>query len=205
MLFRPNIGLFEIRKRKEISGCRHSIGKSAAGAAHSKTWRTEGAPISRASVVECGGAPCFLYASSNPKGIASFSPGLRGTSYPGISDTNLSNPARVESVAGRCVQPFQGWASFRAQTEGSSCLATLGCCDRIPLGFALCSECAFSRNAEQATTAHSKTWRTEGALISRASVVECGGAPRISHQRERKNPARRGIKRAILIGQHYAV
>jgi hypothetical protein len=48
------------------------------------------------------------------RGIASFSSGLRGTSYPGKGGTNLSNPARVGSVAGGSIQPFQGWDLFGA-------------------------------------------------------------------------------------------
>jgi hypothetical protein len=40
----------------------------------------------------CAGAGAF---AANPKGIASFSPGLRGTSYPGIAASNVHNPERV--------------------------------------------------------------------------------------------------------------
>jgi hypothetical protein len=43
----------------------------------------------------CTGAGAF---AANPKGIASFSPGLRGTSYPGINAPNLHNPERVASA-----------------------------------------------------------------------------------------------------------
>src|ERR1041384_4534086 len=46
----------------------------------------------------CTGAGAF---AANPKGIASFSPGLRGTSYPGINAPNVHNPERVASIAPR--------------------------------------------------------------------------------------------------------
>jgi hypothetical protein len=35
---------------------------------------------------------------ANPKGIESFSPGLRGTSYPGVRIQKIHNPERVESI-----------------------------------------------------------------------------------------------------------
>jgi Predicted membrane-bound metal-dependent hydrolase (DUF457). len=44
----------------------------------------------------CAGAGAFI---ANPKGIASSSPGLRGTSYPGIPASNVYNPERVASSA----------------------------------------------------------------------------------------------------------
>ena len=50
----------------------------------------------------CAGAGAF---ASNPKGIASFSPGLRswqvrlGPSYPGIKPSNVHNPERVAATA----------------------------------------------------------------------------------------------------------
>jgi hypothetical protein len=38
--------------------------------------------------------------SNNPEGIASFSPGLRGTSYPGFESSKVHNPERVAPKAG---------------------------------------------------------------------------------------------------------
>jgi prepilin-type N-terminal cleavage/methylation domain-containing protein len=40
------------------------------------------------------------FQTRNPKGIQSFSPGLRGTSYPGFECSDLSNPERVEPSEG---------------------------------------------------------------------------------------------------------
>ena len=60
-----------------------------------------------------GGVP-FL----NPKGIASSSPGLRGTSYPGLGSRIVINPERVgarhrflasRARSGHMLQPLQGW------------------------------------------------------------------------------------------------
>jgi hypothetical protein len=48
----------------------------------------------------CTGAGAFAV---NPKGIASFSPGLRGTSYPGFAMPEFDNPERVASIARRSI------------------------------------------------------------------------------------------------------
>jgi hypothetical protein len=40
-----------------------------------------------------------VIALANPKGIESFSPGLRGTSYPGVRIRRHHNPERVASVS----------------------------------------------------------------------------------------------------------
>jgi hypothetical protein len=51
-------------------------------------------PFDWAEFFLCAGAGAF---AANPKGIAAFSPGLRGTSYPGIEPPNDHNPERVAS------------------------------------------------------------------------------------------------------------
>src|SRR5258706_4842236 len=65
----------------------------------------------------------------NPKGIPQQSPGLRGTSYPGIMRRLGDNPERV-AVAGNCSatrpQPRWGCETSAIFTQGSSSLATLG-------------------------------------------------------------------------------
>ena len=61
----------------------------------------------------------------NPKGISSFSPGLR--SYPGLTTQTIPNPNGV--LAGvRCTgtQPRWGCGPLDSGTQGSSSLATLG-------------------------------------------------------------------------------
>jgi hypothetical protein len=63
----------------------------------------------------------------NPKGIGSFSPGLRGTSYPGNNAGGIINPNGVASIAPRCCHNPVGVENyFASTTQGSSCLATLG-------------------------------------------------------------------------------
>src|SRR5260221_10363813 len=65
----------------------------------------------------------------NPKGIPQQSPGLRGTSYPGIRRRIDDNPERVAAHGnGSATRPQPRWgcetpATF---TQGSSSLATLG-------------------------------------------------------------------------------
>jgi hypothetical protein len=79
----------------------------------------------------------------NPKGIESFSPGLRGTSYPGFKHRKTHEPCkgcitgstgpfsmprrRVDHLEGnrRC-NPFRVNPQNLSHTQGSSCLATLG-------------------------------------------------------------------------------
>ena len=73
---------------------------------------------------------CILPANSN--GVASQSPGLRGTSYPGkASRKNFNRNAVVASVMRRpekteLPQPRCGWKIKASITQGSSFLATLG-------------------------------------------------------------------------------
>jgi hypothetical protein len=58
--------------------------------------------------------------ADNPKGIVSFSPGLRGTSYPGCERKNDHNPEWVASGDhAPTTQPFQGWKLFCGFTQGS--------------------------------------------------------------------------------------
>jgi hypothetical protein len=63
----------------------------------------------------------------NPKGIASSSPGLRGTSYPGCGTTEGINPNGVVSGT---PQPRRNPVGVDTHSlpdsQGSSCLATLG-------------------------------------------------------------------------------
>jgi hypothetical protein len=68
---------------------------------------------------------------ANPEGIASSSPGLRGTSYPGYGAQKHHNPERVASrVAHRVGDPMDttplGLIASAGLTQGSSSLATLG-------------------------------------------------------------------------------
>src|SRR5262245_30006 len=68
-----------------------------------------------------------LASSFNPKGIASYSPGLRGTSYPGLTKRKGTNPKRVvaSSKCGGCHNPV-GVEILVMRSQGSSFLATLG-------------------------------------------------------------------------------
>src|SRR5467141_2556036 len=69
----------------------------------------------------------------NPEEIASSSPGLRGTSYPGKWSQRAANPERVAALP-CCMlsleklghNPFRVESSPRLNTQGSSFLATLG-------------------------------------------------------------------------------
>ncbi len=63
----------------------------------------------------------------NPKGIVSSSPGSRGTSYPGRLRWDGHQPQRGCVFVVTCrPQPRWDWNVFARQTQGSSCLATLG-------------------------------------------------------------------------------
>ena len=64
---------------------------------------------------------------SNPKGIASASPGLRGTSYPGLGAFRIFNPNGVVSAFDSGDATPLGLFVFRPMSQGSSTLATLGC------------------------------------------------------------------------------
>jgi hypothetical protein len=65
--------------------------------------------------------------AANPKGIVSFSPGLRGTSYPGYAARVNFNPNGVASFRSRRGHNPVGVEIFSTDSsQGSSCLATLG-------------------------------------------------------------------------------
>src|ERR1700733_13055955 len=76
-----------------------------------------------------------------PKGLEALSPGLRGTSYPGLSANMEHNPERVESnprgFAMPSIEPFQGSSGFRQLTQGSSSPRNPGLNDCHPDGMAL--------------------------------------------------------------------
>ncbi len=66
---------------------------------------------------------------ANPKGILQQSPGLRGTSYPGIMHWFHDNPERVAAQGnGSATRPQPRWGCENTAmfTQGSSSLATLG-------------------------------------------------------------------------------
>jgi hypothetical protein len=77
--------------------------------------------------------------SWNPNGIPAQSPGLRGTSYPGCTARESSNPNGVAANAHRAFASAKGRNRVavenisRTLTQGSSFLATLGC-GRNPFG-----------------------------------------------------------------------
>ena len=62
----------------------------------------------------------------NPKGIESSSPGLRGTSYPGLPPPTRFNPIGVVSQFGRGAATPLGLTAVAPFSQGSSFLATLG-------------------------------------------------------------------------------
>src|SRR6266567_2025056 len=65
----------------------------------------------------------------NPKGILQQSPGLRGTSYPGIRREIDDNPERVVAHGNGSAtrpQPRWGCGTLATFTQASSSLATLG-------------------------------------------------------------------------------
>ena len=62
----------------------------------------------------------------NPKGIVSFSPRLRGTSYPGAPVPRVFNPNGVESSFRSPAATPLGLCAFGDLSPGSSYLATLG-------------------------------------------------------------------------------
>ena len=76
-----------------------------------------------------------------PKGLEALSPGLRGTSYPGLPAIMEHNPERVESnprgFAMPSIEPFQGSSGFRQLTQGSSSPRNPGLNDCHPDGMAL--------------------------------------------------------------------
>ena len=63
----------------------------------------------------------------NPNGIESFSPGLRGTSYPGLTDQDAPTPTGLRHT-GRAegCNPFRVDDVWFTISQGSSFLATLG-------------------------------------------------------------------------------
>src|SRR5882724_394873 len=73
--------------------------------------------------------PLKSAAAPNPKGIPQQSPGLRGTSYPGIMCPIDDNPERVAAHGNGSTtgpQPRWGCETPATFTQGSSFLATLG-------------------------------------------------------------------------------
>src|SRR5438552_3109470 len=84
-------------------------------------------------VLECASPLCSLHASLKPEGIVSSSPGLRGTSYPGVRAKKYSTLKGLwlggPRVSGR-VNPkatiLSGLEASPPLTQGSSFLATLG-------------------------------------------------------------------------------
>ena len=79
-----------------------------------------------------------LRCKSNPEGIASSSPGLRGTSYPGSAGRKADNPNGVVATGARppvpqpWPQPRWGCFPLVRLTQGNSFLATLGCTTQSP-------------------------------------------------------------------------
>ena len=100
--------------------------------------------------------------SPNPKGIAPSSPGLRGTSNPGTMEAMRHNPNGVASASHeRSHNPVGVAARPTMFSQGSSCLATLGYCARIPLGF------AFGPIKDVGTVAKSRSSRSKELLAIR--------------------------------------
>ena len=63
----------------------------------------------------------------NPNGIVSFSPGLRGTSYPGNDADKINNPNGVVTVIfARCRNPVGVETILVSATQGSRSAPTLG-------------------------------------------------------------------------------
>ena len=62
----------------------------------------------------------------NPKGIVSFSPGLRGTSYPGSSSAGFSTPTGLRRNFHRAAATPLGLFAVGHVSQGSSFLTTLG-------------------------------------------------------------------------------
>jgi hypothetical protein len=63
----------------------------------------------------------------NPNGIASSSPGLRGTSYPGLDTEKSSTPTGLSQLAqAQAGETLSGFETGGAHSQGSSFLATLG-------------------------------------------------------------------------------
>ena len=103
--------------------------KAGASSPHSKRWRAKPARRKIAKRLEGVRLALLLIRNFNPKGIASVSPGLRGTSYPG------SVPSDQSTLKG--LKHRHRWEQILAATpvglvragtfsQGSSCLATLG-------------------------------------------------------------------------------
>ena len=81
------------------------------------------------------------YMLPNPNGIFSFSPGLRGTSYPGSSQNEYPNPNGVASdSADRATTTPSGLETILLNTQGSlRKLGNPGLEDAIPLGLETCA------------------------------------------------------------------
>jgi hypothetical protein len=81
------------------------------------------------------------YMLPNPNGIQSFSPGLRGTSYPGSMQRELGNPNGVvsDSTNWAAATPL-GLGNILSNTQGSlHKLGNPGLEDAIPLGLEICA------------------------------------------------------------------
>ena len=100
--------------------------------------------------------------SPNPERIAPSSPGLRGTSNPGTTEAMRHYPNGVASAShDRSHNPVGVAARPTMFSQGSSCLATLGYCARIPLGF------AFDPIKDVGTVAKSRSSRSKELLAIR--------------------------------------
>ena len=86
---------------------------------------------------ECWKSCEWQLSSLNPNGIQAFSPGLRGTSYPGSGEWVRANPNGVVSAPSkRRRNPVGVEIQPGNISQGSSFLATLGLDEAIPLGLA---------------------------------------------------------------------
>jgi hypothetical protein len=128
------------------------------------------------SVLECGDLSSSLPTSPrdrflNPEGIEYFSPGLRGTSYPGSCPQRHRNPERVASNRSSCdMAGGNGCNPFRVErhcgpvSQGSSRTRNPGLSAGIPLGFKRPQPRLVGHAKD--LSPHSKTWRRAGARNS---------------------------------------
>ncbi len=96
-------------------------------------------PVGR-QVLDCASFPSPTTSgrdSMNPNGIQTQSPGLRGTSYPGLARPEGSNPNGVaSSLLMSWPQPRWGWRHVFDHSQGCSRARNPGLEDAIPLGLA---------------------------------------------------------------------
>jgi protein ImuB len=85
--------------------------------------------------IDLQGLPVLAIYASNPKGIASQSAGLRGTSYPGKTQLNSYNPKGVASDESPAVAIPLGLDDLSRLSQGSRSCGNPGLRDGIPLGF----------------------------------------------------------------------